>query len=65
MRKIMIGDRVINNDKSTSFYRSHGKVIDRTERGLGIGFATVRVSYDNGAIRRDPVSWFIREKVRT
>lgn len=62
-RKLVVGDRVVCIDKyRKSLTGKHGIVIDREERGHGLGFSTLRVKFDNGIIIRDAVSYFVLEK---
>lgn len=63
-RRIEIGDRVVFTARHSKRNGFHGVVVDRTERGNGLGFITIRVLFDHGDIDRFPVSWFSLEKVR-
>jgi len=61
-RKLEVGDRVVLSEKHLKHTGCHGVVIDRTERGHGIGFSTLRVRFDNGELKREPVSYFVLER---
>lgn len=61
-RSIQVGDRVVVSKKYLLYTGMHGVVIDRTERGHGIGYGTLRVKLDNGTIFRDSISYFHHEK---